>query len=318
MVYTTSLVQYDYSVVVPVYNCQRSLSLLYERLDAVFRQLKARWEIVFVNDCSRDQSWEVLTQLAKDHANVIAVNLQNNFGQHNALMCGFHHVHGRRVITMDDDLQHPPEEIPKLIAVLAKSSFSVVYGQYKQKNHGTFRDFCSKTVNRFLAKVTGSGYGVTSFRNGVESIKRSSQYYVMVDVLIKDAVHSSLVGHCVVEHHSRTLGKSNYSFRKLATYALNMIFNYTTLPLRMASVLGIFFSMVSFLFAVFFVLYYFVQGVAVSGWTSLILAITFFSGLILFVLGILGEYIGRIFLHESNKPQFVVKEIIEGGKKHAF
>ena len=229
----------EFSVVVPAYNSEGSLRELYRRLEAVFRSLQAPWELIAVDDCSRDTSWKVLLELAHSHQNVKAINLMNNFGQHNALMCGFHHVQGKYVITMDDDLQHPPEEIPKLISRIKSGDYSVVYGQYKQKKHGWFRDVVSASVNDLISRITGSGYRVTSFRimaeEVVEKILAYTQYNVMIDVLIKDTVASFRVGHCKVEHHPRTIGKSNYSFKKLFWYATNMIFNYTVWPLRLAN-----------------------------------------------------------------------------------
>ena len=133
----------------------------------------------------------------------------------------------------------------------------------------------------------------------------------MIDVLLKETVGSSFVGHCNVEHHPRTLGTSNYSFRKLFWYALNMIFSYTLWPLRVATLLGFFFAVVGIAGGVILLGYYFKHGVAVSGWTSLILAVVFFSGIILFMMGIIGEYVGRIFLNINQKPQFVVREVID-------
>src|SRR3989338_6511134 len=219
----------EFSVVVPAYNSEGSLRELYRRLEAVFRSLQAPWELIAVDDCSRDTSWKVLSELAHSHQNVKAINLMNNFGQHNALMCGFHHVQGKYVITMDDDLQHPPEEIPKLIS-----------------------------------RINGSGYRVTSFRimaeEVVEKILAYTQYNVMIDVLIKDTVASFRVGHCKVEHHPRTIGKSNYSFKKLFWYATNMIFNYTVWPLRLATLLGFFFSVLGFMGVILEIILYLLQG----------------------------------------------------------
>ena len=240
----------EYSVVVPVYNSEGSLRELYTRLNAVFSSLKLSWEIVLVNDCSKDESWKVLRELVQAQQNVKAINLMNNFGQHNALMCGFHHACGKYVITMDDDLQHPPEEIPELISRMQRGDYSVVYGQYARKRHGALRDFVSASVNDLLSRITGSGYRVTSFRiieqEVVKKIINYSQYNVMIDVFIKDTVASSYIGHVLVEHHSRKIGKSNYSFRKLFWYAVNMIFNYTVWSLRLATLLGFFFSVIGF------------------------------------------------------------------------
>ncbi len=305
--------QITLSVVVPVYNSEASLPILYQRLASVCRAGKISWELILVNDCSKDNSWTAIKTLATTHNNVAGINLMNNFGQHNALLCGLRHASGSLVVTMDDDLQHPPEEIIRLLRKQESGKFMVVYGQYRKKKHGWFRDLCSRAVNNLLATITGSGYGVTSFRlihrDVVNRITSFTGYNVMIDVLLKDAVSPAYVGHCLVEHHQRTLGNSNYSYRKLFWYALNMIFNFTIWPLRIASIFGFIFSGIGLALAVFYLVYYLLYGISVSGWTSLFIAVTFFSGMILFVLGILGEYLGRVFMNINQKPQYVEKEV---------
>lgn len=303
----------QYSVVVPVYNSEGSLKLLHERLTNIFNSLNSLWELILVNDYSKDNSWEIAKEIAKKDAQVTAVNLTNNFGQHNALMCGFSYAKGEYVITIDDDLQHPPEEIPNLIKTLISGKYNVVYGQLLNKKYGWFRNLCSNLINNIISKITGSGYKVTNFRIIknliIEKIICFKQYNVMIDVLIKDIVNKNDIGHCPVEHHPRTIGKSNYSFKKLSIYALNMIFNYTLWPLRLATLLGLFFSFSGILAGIFFIFYYLFYGVSVPGWTSIFIAITFFFGTTLFILGIIGEYIGRMFLNINQKPQYCIKEV---------
>jgi len=304
----------DYSVVVPVYNGEGSLEELHKRLSTVFAKMGKSWELIMVNDCSKDSSWGVMEKLAAKRRNIVAIDLTNNFGQHNATMCGLSYARGRRMITMDDDLQNPPEEIPKLAKRIDEGGFNIVYGQFIRKRHGMFRDFASRSVNRVLARITGHGYTVTSFRmmerQLVEKLVGFKQYNIMIDVAIKDIVGPKSVGHCMVEHHTRAKGRSGYSFGKLFKYAVNMIFNFTLWPLKFATIVGFIFSFFSAVLGVALLYYYFRYGISVSGWTSLILAVSFFSGLILFVLGIMGEYIGRVFLNINQKPQYFVREII--------
>jgi len=307
----------DYSVVVPVHNSEGTLQELHQRLVEVFKKLGGSWELVLVNDYSRDNSWKILQELANTNHNITAINLTNNFGQHNATMCGLAYAQGKYVITMDDDLQNPPEEVSKLVKTINDGKYSAVYGQFIKKRHGLFRDFASELVNKILSRVTGSGYTVTSFRimhkSLVKKLVKFTQYNVMIDVLIKDTVANRDVGHCPVEHHVREIGKSGYSYRKLFWYAINMIFNFTLWPLRLASILGFLFSFLSAIVGISLLIYYFRYGISVSGWTSLILSISFFSGIILFVLGIIGEYLGRIFLSINQKPQYLIKEVIRNG-----
>ena len=188
----------DISIVIPVYNSQECLETLHNRLTKMLVGENVSYEIIFVNDCSKDNSWSLLKKIAKLDDKVTAINLMNNFGQHNAIMCGLNYSSGQYVVTMDDDLQHPPEEIPKLLDKIREKGHLLVYGQYKQKQHGWFRDLCSKYVNKLLSKITGSGYTVTSFRiikkEVVEEIKQFNQFNVMMDVLLKNAVNKKYVG----------------------------------------------------------------------------------------------------------------------------
>jgi len=304
----------EYSVVSAVYNSEGSLKLLYERLDYVFRNLGVGWELILVNDCSKDRSWDVIKDIVSTYFNVTGVNLMNNFGQQGALMCGFKLVSGDYVLTVDDDLQHIPEEIPKLIKTLETGNYDVVYAQFPKRSYAWYRNFGSRLVNKLLGKITGLNYEISQFklfrRSVIDRIVKFPQPNVMNDVLIKDVVHKNRIGHCNVQHQERPIGKSNFNFKKLSIYAFNMIFNFTIWPLRLASILGLFFSVVSFLVGIYFLIYNLVYGSPVLGWTSLILTITFFSGVILFVLGILGEYMGRIFLNLNHKPQYVIREVV--------
>lgn len=305
----------NYSIVVPVYNSEGSLPLLRERLEKVFAAMGASWELILVNDYSRDGSWNVMRSLAAGDPRVKGVNLANNFGQHNALMCGFSYASGGYVVTIDDDLQHPPEEVPKLIKAAKEGNYRVVYGQFSsERKYGWFRNIASNAINGVLSKITGSGYKVTQFRVMEGKVARRlaefPQYNVMIDVLIKDTVGARDIGHCNVAHHERTIGKSGYSLKKLFGYAMNMIFSFTLWPLRLASTLGIFFSGVAVLIGLVFLGQFLFYGISVEEWTTLILTITLFFGITLFVLGVIGEYLGRMFLNVNRKPQYVVKETL--------
>ncbi len=303
--------QLECSIVVPVYNSQDSLKLLHQKISEAFGDRK--WELILVNDSSKDRSWKVMNEISEMDDRVTIVNLMNNFGQHNATMCGFKFAKGKYVVTMDDDLQNPPSEVIKLLDAIIHGNSKVVYGQYKSKRHGWFRDLCSKWVNRSLAKITGTGYNVTSFRiidkSVINEIIKFDNYNVNIDVLIKNIVSNRGVGHCKVIHRKRTVGKSNYSFKKLFGYAVNMIFNYTVWPLRIATIFGFLISFFSILLGVLHFIYYLFYGADVKGWTSLMLLITFLSGLILFMLGIFGEYIGNIYLVVSKSPQYIIKNV---------
>jgi len=306
------MVRVSYSVVVPVYNGEKSLDELHKRLIKVFGAIKKTFEIILVDDCSKDNSWEVMQKLHKKDKRVKIIQLMRNFGQHNALMAGFNYAKGEYIITIDDDLQHPPEEITKLIKK-SKEGYDVVYGQFPRRKYRWYRNISSRFINKILSSIIGINYNITQFKlikkQVIDEIIKSKNYNIMTDVLISNIVTDRKIGHCLVKHNPRKFGESNYSFTRLISYALNMIFSYTLWPLKLATMFGFLFSFISALLAIFFLVYYFVYGISVSGWTTLILSITFFSGLILFVLGVTGEYIGRVFLNIIGKPQFVIKEI---------
>lgn len=299
-----------YSVVVPVYNSEKSLFELHERLVKVFGNLNKSFELILVDDGSKDKSWEVMQKLHEKDKRVRIIQLMKNFGQNNALMCGFGFVNGEGVIVMDDDLQHPPEEIPKLIHTF-ENGYDIVYGQYFKKEHIWFRNLASKTVYGIFSKAMGISLKVTAFkivdRKVIDEIVQFKGQNPSVDVYIANVVSSRRVGGVGVHHVPRKHGNTNYTFIKLSKWASNVLFNSTVYPLNVATFLGFSFSLLSFFLAIIYLLLYLFNDVRVSGFTTLILAITFFSGMTLFVLGIIGRYIGNIFLDLNNRPQFVIR-----------
>ena len=301
-----------YSIVVPVFNSEQSLVELHQRITKVFDKIRESFELILVDDCSRDNSWKVMQKLHDIDNRVKIIQLMRNFGQNNAIMCGFNYANGERVIVMDDDLQHPPEEIPHLISKF-NEGYDVVYGQYRKKEHSWFRNLASKIVYGMFTSAAGIKFRVTAFkmigRKVVDEIIKFKNHKPSIDIYIADIVSPSRISGCVVQHMPRKYGRTNYSFWKLASYALNVVFSFTTYPLRFATIIGFGFSLVSFFLAIFYLVQYLSNNIKVSGFTTLILAITFFSGIILFVIGIVGRYIGNIFLSMNNKPQFAVRNI---------
>lgn len=303
----------EFSIVVPVYNSEASLYELYSRTKKTFEKTDDAFEMILVDDGSRDKSWKVLEKLHSRDKRIKIIQLIRNFGQHNALICGLGYATGDFAITIDDDLQHPPEEIPKLIAEIRKG-YDVVYGQYIRKEHGFGRNFGTDFINYILRKVTYRNFNLTSFRIirkvVVDKMVKHHNFTVNIDVCISNLVTNEKVGLTLVKHQKRKFGKTNYSLRKLIAFTINLILNFSTFPLQIASVMGLSFSFLSFLAAIGLLAdHFFLHKVFLPGWTSLILIVIFFSGLILFVLGIIGEYISRIFLSFNNKPQFEIREV---------
>lgn len=300
------------SVVVPVYNGAETLSELFERIRKVFNQLSMQFQVVFVEDCGRDNSWEVIRTLKAQYpAEITAIKLNRNFGQHNATMCGLEHADGDVMVTIDDDLQIFPEDIPLLVKRHLETGAELVYGSYGEKNHNSFRNLGSLWVNKTLNIAFGTKGSITSFRlitrNLRNNIIQHKQSFVFLDGLFN--WHTSHIEKVPVRHQSRMTGSSGYTIWKLISLSSNMLFNFTTIPLKSLIYLGVLISLLSFLSGFYFILRKVIFDVPV-GFTSIIVSIFFMGGLTLLVLGVIGEYIGRLYTLQNSKPQHSVKEIL--------
>jgi undecaprenyl-phosphate 4-deoxy-4-formamido-L-arabinose transferase len=305
----------DLSVVIPVYRSAAMLRELTGRLRAVLDATGLDYEIVFVEDGSPDQSWQVLRQIQAAHPErVVAIELMRNFGQHNALMCGFRHARGEYVVTMDDDLQNPPEELPRLLAAIRTGELDLVYGRYQSKEHGGWRNLGSALVNRFYRLVFKSGVTVTSFRiirrQVLDSIFAYSLNYTFIDGLL--AWNTQRIGQVPVAHHPRRTGRSGYSLSKLAVLALNLFTNFSLLPLQWISVCGLLSAGLGLLTSVYFLIQYLLARIELPGYASIITAILVLGGLQLMALGVMAEYLGRLHLNVNRKPQYVERQVLGG------
>jgi len=301
-----------YSVIVPVYNSQQTLVELFTRTQEVFRLLGAMFEMIFVEDCGPDQSWQVILDLKKAYPEQIkAIKLSKNSGQHNALMCGFNYAQGDFVITIDDDLQIPPEEIPLLISRQQQTDAQLVYGIYEEKRHHLLRNLGSQAVQRVFRSVFNTNGDITSFRLISRTLCRQlinhKQSFIFIDGLLH--WHTQYIERVKVVHRERAVGKSNYSPIKLIRLANNLLFNFTTFPLRSLIYLGTFFSLVSFITGIVFMIRKMFFNVPL-GYTSIIVSIFFTSSVLLLVVGVIGEYIGRLYTLQNDKPQYSVREVL--------
>ena len=307
----------EISVVVPVYNSAPTLSELTERLEKVLRDLVGKsYEIVFVNDGSADSSWDLLKKMASTNEKIVAVNLTRNFGQHNALMCGFPYAQGEFIITLDDDLQNPPEEIPKLFKEI-HSGYDVVYGVYRAKQHSRFRNLGSAFVQFIYRRTFNIDVRLTSFRimkrDIVCHILSYEKSFTFIDGLI--CWFTKNIGTAEIEHHKRTVGNTGYSLNKLIMLALNMMTNFSILPLQVSSLVGLIFALIGFLFGTYFLCVKVFFDIPVSGFASTIVSITIFSGVQLLSIGLIGEYIGRIHINVSKRPQYAIRDIVAKGNR---
>jgi glycosyltransferase involved in cell wall biosynthesis len=299
------------SIVVPVYNSEATLSSLAERLDAELRAQVAAMELILVNDGSRDNSWPVVLDLAKRYSWVRGINLKRNYGQHNALLCGIRAANHDVVVTMDDDLQHPPEEVPKLLAVLADGA-DVVYGTPREEQHDFLRNIASRVTKIALQSTMGAETArkVSAFRAFRTSVREAFDDYrspfVSIDVLLTWG--STRFASLPVEHRPRATGVSNYTFRKLVIHAINMMTGFSTLPLQLASIIGFTFTLVGIGVLVYVVGRYFIQGGSIPGFPFLASTIAIFSGAQLFALGIIGEYLARMHFRMMERPTYAVRD----------
>jgi undecaprenyl-phosphate 4-deoxy-4-formamido-L-arabinose transferase len=298
------------SVVIPVYNSASILPVLMPRLGAVLGETATNFEVILVNDGSRDRSWEVICELAPNHTWIRGVNLMRNYGQHNALLCGIRLAQYETIVTIDDDLQHPPEEIPKLLELLEQGC-DVVYGTPIRERHGLWRNLASKITKLALQSAMGEeiARNVSAFRamrtNLRDAFSDFRGPYVSVDTLLTWAtVRFAAVP---VQSADRFAGESNYTLRKLIMHAFNMMTGFSTIPLQLASWIGFVFTAVGGALLVYVIGRYVIQGSVVPGFAFLASMIALFSGAQLFALGIIGEYLSRMHFRVMDKPAYVVR-----------
>ena len=303
----------EYSIVIPVYNSASTLEELFLEIRETFAILDSSFEVIFVEDCGQDNSWSILKQLQQTYPQqVIAVALSRNFGQHNAILCGFNFIRGEYVITIDDDLQTPPSEIIKLIGRQQETEADVVYGYYDIKRQTKIRQLGSMWVRRILNYGVKTNNAGSSFRlitaHIANKIKAHQQHFIYIDELIQ--WYTDRITGISVKHQQRKIGESGYSLFKLSKLTFDLIINYTTVPLRLMVYCGIIFSLTSMGFAAFYLYKKIVYG-AQLGFTSIIVAIFFTASIILFCLGVLGEYIRRLYASQNQKPQFSIKKVLD-------
>lgn len=302
----------DVSVVIPVYNSSEILPDLVARLHPVLERSCDRYELVFVNDGSRDASWQVIAGLVERHPWIRGVNLMRNYGQHNALLAGIRMARFGVIVTMDDDLQHPPEEIPRLVAKLGEG-YDVVYGPPLQQQHGLWRDLASVVTKTSLQATIGAETATMvsafrAFRTQVrDAFARYQGSFVSLDVLLTWG--TSRFAAVPVRHDPRASGASNYTFRKLFNHAFNMITGFSPLPLQLASVLGFLFTLFGLIVLVYVVGSYLAHGGSVPGFSFLACIVAIFSGVQLLMLGIFGEYLARMHFRTMDRPSSVVREV---------
>lgn len=298
------------SIIVPVYNGAESVPALIERLRTVLPEVAGKYETILVNDGSRDQSWDRIIELSSQNNWVTGINLARNYGQHNALLCGIRQAQYEYIVTMDDDLQNPPEEIPGLLAKLAEG-FDVVYGTPAREQHGLWRDLASQITKIALQGTMGvdTARKVSAFRafhtHVRDAFANYHGYSVNIDVLLTWGTNRFTS--IPVRHDPRRLGNSNYSFGKLIMHGINMLTGFSTLPLQFASITGFTFMFFGMGVLAYVLGRYAILGDSVPGFPFLASIIAIFSGAQLFALGIIGEYLARMYFQIMDRPPYALR-----------
>jgi undecaprenyl-phosphate 4-deoxy-4-formamido-L-arabinose transferase len=300
------------SIVVPVYNSEGSLPVLLQQLSLLLPTLAPQFEVILVNDASRDGSGAAIDRACEEHDWVVGIHLMRNFGQENAQLCGIRSARFETLVTMDDDLQNPPEEIPRLLAKLAEG-FDVVYGFPRRESHGLWRDFASRITKLTLQTAMGIEVAnrVSNFRAFRSQLREAFTDYrgafVSVDVLLSWG--TSRFAAIPVSNPPRPIGKSTFTVRKLIIHAMNMVTGFSTLPLQLASLAGFVFAFFGFCLLLFVLARYFIHGEPVAGFPFLASTLSIFSGVQLFAIGIIGEYMARMHFRLLDKPAYVTRTI---------
>lgn len=303
------------SYVIPCYCSAKMIRDVVEEITDTMKGLhQYNYEIILVNDSSPDNTFDVIRELSLENENVIGVNLAKNFGQHAALMAGFHQVSGDIIVCLDDDGQTPANEVDKLLACIEKGS-DVVYASYEHKQHSNFRNWGSRVNGKMTEVMLGKpkDLSVTSYfavrRYVVDEILRYEHCYPYVIGLVLRSTNN--ICNVSVVHREREIGKSGYTFGKLLSLWINGFTSFSVKPLRVATYLGVVSAACGFFYLIYTIVRYFMFRATPMGWSSLVTIVLVLGGMILVVLGMIGEYIGRLYMCVNVSPQFVIREIVK-------
>lgn len=307
------------SFVIPCYRSEITLPKVVEEIkDTMDKINKYEYEIVLVNDCSPDNTWEVIKQLAEGNKNVTGINFAKNFGQHSGLMAGLRETKGDYVVCLDDDGQTPACEVGKLLGKL-NDGFDAVYASYEHKKHSAFRNF-GTFMNEKMAEVmlgkprelfVSSYFAVRRFVVD-EMIKYENAYPYVIGLVLRTTKN---VTNVPVNHRQREVGTSGYTFSKLLNLWINGFTAFSVKPLRIATGIGAICAAVGFIYGIYTIIKKFVVPDVPLGYSALMTALLFIGGMLMLMLGLIGEYIGRMYISMNSSPQYVIKEKIKNEEK---
>lgn len=302
------------SFVIPCYRSAQTIGRVVEEIDTTMKSLSAyHYEIVLVNDCSPDDTYEVIRALCRQRTDICGIDLARNFGQHAALMAGFRYAHGDVVVCLDDDGQTPADEVGKLLNKIDEG-YDVVYAKYTHKHHSGFRNFGSK-INELMTRVMlgkpkelyiSSYFAARKFV--VEEMMCYTNPYPYVIGLVLRTTKN--IANVEVTHRDREIGTSGYTIGKLLGLWFNGFTAFSIKPLRIATAMGCLVACGGFLYGIYTVIKKFVNPAVPVGFSAIMAALVFIGGMIMLMLGLIGEYIGRIYISLNNSPQYVIKECL--------
>lgn len=299
----------EISVVVPVYKSHECVAELVRQVSDALKNFD--WELVMVNDCSPDTSWQEIVKASKKESRVLGINLRKNGGQDLAILAGLNSASGKWIVIMDDDLQHSPYDIPKLYDE-AQKGFDVVYADFKQKKQKLWKNIGSALNGKVSEIALGKPKGIylSPFKiiNGdvVKEICKLNNLFPYIDGLIFQITKN--ITQINIEHHKREYGKSNFTLIKSIQVFLRMMFGFSIFPLNLAAYTGFVSALLGLVLAVYYFIKFMMGLESLKGWTSLIVVILILGGLILLALGIIGRYLGQMYLTINNSPKYIVKE----------
>ena len=305
----------SYSVVIPVFNSQDIVADTLRRTAAFFESRGLDYEIIAVNDGSSDRSWDVLEAAASENPKIVAIDLLRNSGQHNANLCGFRAAKGDWIVTMDDDLQNPPEEIAHLIDKAAEG-YDLVIGRFHEKQHAGYRRLGSRLIRAINQRIFGQERDLvlTNFRlvhRGV--VDRVCAYRGPFPYIPGLCLrYSGRRANTLVEHHPRRIGSSNYNLRRILSLVSTILFNYSSFPLRFVAGMGLITAAVSLLLGLYYLVEGLFGGARVAGWTTIVVMLAFFNGVTMLMLAMLGEYVVRVINQLTMADPYFVRKVVRG------
>ena len=309
------------SFVIPCYNSEKYIKITVNSLQTVIKEKLGDYttEIVLINDGSKDNTFDEIRKLAKENNNIIAIDFTRNFGQHSAIMAGLNACSGDIIICLDDDGQTPPEESIKLINYLDEDT-DVVYARYKEKKHNKFRNIGS-SINSLMAHILldkpkdlyiSSFFAMKSYIK--DEIINYTNPYPYMEGLVLRATNS--IKNIDVEHKEREVGKSQYTIKKLLGLWLNGFTNFSVKPLRIAMMFSFLFIATAIILAIVLIINKLINPLVPLGWTSMIILMLIIGAVITFLLGLIGEYVGRIYISINNNPQYVIRKVVKNEEKN--